>query len=229
MNALLMMERAAVQFADRLRLVPGAIERHVPDYAPSTETLQWTNVLLESGKFRHGHVETFVVAERLSVLHVCLFPHLDDPGPIFGFDMIAGPARVTGIFLDLSPTTGQAAGLGLGEVRATQDLGEFQHPRVLPDWGDIFSAECLAIRPADLDEVARAIRLAQAALDACLTVPRVRAPHRSAEIGAGQARYIAAQRRNEHTYRMLAGLIGQDKARGFIDEVLFPDVPELAV
>lgn len=229
MNALPMMQRAAVQFADRLRLVPGAIEHHVPDFAPSTETLQWTNVLLESGRFRHGHVETFVVAERLSVLHVCLFPHLDDPGPIFGFDMIAGPARVTGIFLDLSPTTGQAAGPGLGEIRAAQDGGEFQHPRTLPDWGDIFSADCLAIRPADLDEVARAIRLAQAALDTCLTGPRLRAPHRSAEISAGQARYIENQRRNEHTFRMLAGLIGHDKARDFIDQVLFPAVPELAI
>ena len=229
MNALPMMQRAAVQFADRLRLVPGAIERHVPDYAPSTETLQWTNVLLESGRFRHGHVETFVVADRLSVLHVCLFPHLDDPGPIFGFDMIAGPARVTGIFLDLSPTTGQADGPGLGEVRAAQGVGAFQHPRVLPEWGDIFSADCLAIRPADLDEVARAIHFAQAALDACLTGTRVRAPDRSAEVSAGQARYIAAQRRNEHTFRMLAGLIGPDKARGFIDQVLFPAVPELAI
>jgi phycocyanobilin:ferredoxin oxidoreductase len=227
MNALPMMQRAAVEFADRLRLVPGATERQVPDYAPATETLQWTNVLLDSARFRHGHVETFVVADRLSVLHVCLFPHLDDPGPIFGFDMIAGPARVTGIFLDLSPTTEQAAGPGLGEVRAALDVGAFAHPRTLPDWGDIFSADCLAIRPADLDEVARAFRLAQAALDACLTSTCVRAPHRSDEISAGQARYIAGQRRNEHTFRMLAGLIGHDRARDFIDQVLFPGVPEL--
>jgi phycocyanobilin:ferredoxin oxidoreductase len=227
MNAWPIMEQAAAQFADRLRDVPHAIEHHVPNYAPSTEHLIWTNALLTSSRFRHGHVETFIVPDRLSVLHVCIFPHLDDPAPIFGFDMIAGPARVTGIFLDLSPTTEPLTGSCLPEIRATSAVGDFLHHRPLPDWGDIFSPDCLAIRPADLEEVERAIHLAQAALDATLTETSVRANHRSAEICAGQARYIAAQRRNEHTYRMLASFIGTVKARDFIDQVLFPDIPQL--
>lgn len=163
---------------------------------------------------------------RLSVLHVCIFPQLDDPAPIYGFDMIAGPARVTGIFLDLSPVLCGPPTLRLPEVADAGALARFSAPRSLPDWGDIFSPDVLAIRPADLDEVAQAIALAHQALDGLLA--RAQIVSVDPRIAEGQARYIAGQRRNEHTARMLAGFVGAEPARQFIDEVLFPSVPVAA-
>lgn len=226
MNALPAMARAAAMFVARLRAEPGCVELPVPASEPFTAappaSLLWNNVLLRSESFRRAHVETFDVAERLSVLHVCVFPHMEDPGPIFGFDMVAGHSRVTGIFLDLSPVTSELPVPRLRDVVDRAALAGFAMPRALPAWGDIFSDDMLAVRPTTLDEVTRAIGLAEQALDVVLQACRGASDHASVEIAAGQARYITGQRRNEHTLRMLGGFIGLAPARRFIDEVLFP-------
>ena len=81
----------------------------------------------------------------------------------------------------------------------------------------------LAVRPTSAAEVAGAIALAEAALQGWLARPRAASgPGPASRIAAGQARYVAAQRRNEHTLRMLAGFIGAEAARRFIEDVLFP-------
>lgn len=235
MNALPLMAEAADWFAARLEAEPGGIRRTM---APLEGLLdgQWSNLLLSGRLFRHAHVETLHIPGRLSVLHVCLFAHLDDAAPIFGFDMIAGPSRVTGIFLDFSAVL--AGEQGLVQPRSAQPslrlsdavdpalLANFAERRILPDWGDIFSCDVLAVRPVDMAEIERALALARQALDRWLSAPGRPVRACPAAIAAGQARYIAGQRRNEHTRRMLTGLIGDVAARRFIDEVLFPPLPD---
>ncbi len=222
-----LMAEAAELFRERLRAAPDCRRLPMPETVPFSRkppaSLRWDNELLTSRSFRRAHVEMFHLPERLSVLHVCVFPHLDDPASIFGFDMIAGQSRVTGIFLDLSPVTQHPPVPGLHDVLGGLALTGFAARRTLPAWGDIFSGDVLAIRPIDMDEVWRAIDLARKALDGVLAEPR-RPPDNAA--AAGQARYIRGQRQNEHTLRMLANLIGPDPARSFIDQVLFPmDMP----
>jgi len=41
-------------------------------------------------------------------------------------------------------------------------------------------------------------------------------------IRAGQNRYCTHQRKNEHTYKALKNLIGENAARQFMDDILFP-------
>ena len=146
-----------------------------------------------------AHVETFDVPGRLSVLHVRVFPHLDDPTPIFGFDMVAGSARVTGIFLDLSPVGNWPSAPRLSGVCDPQALAGFAMRRSPPEW------------------VGRYL-LGRSAGRAPGQSGRSREGDRSGDGGARRT----AQRRNEHTLRMLAGFIGHTAARRFIDEVLFP-------
>jgi phycocyanobilin:ferredoxin oxidoreductase len=223
MDALPLMTQAASLFHKRLIAESGCVRLPPPpDVMCATgpaANLQWDNVLLSSPAFRRAHIETFNVPGRVSVLHVCIFPHINDPAPIFGFDMVAGPSRVTGIFLDLSPVTDQPPCPRLRDVSGCSD---FAVKRTLPEWGDIFSTDVLAVRPVNLDEVSRAISLGLRALDSVLAAPRSLADVVPPAIAAGQARYMAGQRRNEHTFRMLASFIGHGPARRFIDEVLFP-------
>jgi hypothetical protein len=216
------MAEAAARFSARLSALPGCNVLPSPPVETAGAALQWDNILLTAERFRRAHIETFLAAGRVSVLHVCILPHLDDPAPIFGFDMIAGPARVTGIFLDLSPVVLPNRGLRLRDAVGAGALENFAQFREPPPWGDIFSEDFLAVRPVDLDEVGRAIGLAHVALDAVLAVRRGDGRSGLVEIAAGQERYLAAQRCNEHTFRMLAGFIGQKPARRFIDDVLFP-------
>jgi phycocyanobilin:ferredoxin oxidoreductase len=199
-----------------------------PGMTPPVTELRWDNLLLRSHRFRRAHVETLDVPGRLCVLHVCVFPPLSDATPIFGFDVVAGCARVTGIFLDLSPVVSAPDILRLRDVVHPEALAGFAIRRPPPEWGGIFSADLLAIRPSGLDEVRRAIDLARQALDAVLMAPP-QAAGSAGEAAAGQSRYIMQQRRNDHTLRLLAGFIGPEAARRFIDEVLFPPVPELHV
>jgi phycocyanobilin:ferredoxin oxidoreductase len=226
MNALPLMARAAEGFRARLMAEPGCRPLPLPCDVPAAEGLDWRNTLLRAEKFRRAHVEIFTVAGRLSVLHVCLFPHLDDPAPVFGFDMVAGPARVTGIFLDLSPVIGRVPCPSLRQAVGGGALAGFGCRRPPPDWGAIFSGDFLAIRPLDLEETQAAIALAGTALEALLASAGKRTAE-AAAVAAGQARYVAGQRRNEHTFRMLAGFIGPDPAQRFIESVLFP-APETA-
>lgn len=217
-NALPLLDRAADTFQSRLKAAPGSQPLPEPSVGPLPSGLTWRNVLMKGQKFRRAHLETFNVAGRLSVLHVCIFPHLSDPSPIFGFDVVAGPARVTGIFLDLSPVVDREPKVSLHEI-----LGRpcFQERRAPPSWGNVFSPDFLAIRPVDLQEVESAIDMAVTAMDHLLTMPR-QAAATSSRIAQGQDRYIRAQRQNEHTFRMLSGFIGPSAARAFIDQVLFP-------
>lgn len=223
MQALALMNRAAAAFRDRLMAEPGCEALPVPAVLTVPPELHWQNTLLRAPNFRRAHVETFEVPGRLSVLHVCIFPHLDDPAPIFGFDMVAGSARVTGIFLDLSPIGQQPPRPSLRDMLGQDALAGFTGRRPPPEWGDIFSGDLLAIRPNDLGDVTRAIDMAKTALAGLLAAPRARAGG-LATIAAGQERYIAGQRRNEHTFRMLAGFVGATAAERFISEVLFPPV-----
>lgn len=240
MEARPILAEAACLFGSRLRAEPGCTLLPVPvmtsalsappgigsqDIAPLATALRWDNLLLCSHRFRRAHVETFDVPGRLYVLHVCVFPPLGDATPIFGFDVVAGPSRVTGIFLDLSPVVRAPPILRLRDVARAGVLDGFAVRRPPPEWGSIFSADLLAIRPEGLDEVGRAIGIARQALDAVLVAPPQ--PFGIADEAAdGQARYIMGQRRNEHTLRLLAGFIGMEAARRFIDEVLFPPLPD---
>jgi phycocyanobilin:ferredoxin oxidoreductase len=218
----------AESFRSRLLEVPGTMHCPVDADTDSRNDFTWTNLLLTSPSFRHAHVETFGVPGRISVLHVCIFPHHDDPGPIFGFDMIAGHSKVTGIFLDLSGTISNLPVPRLRDVVESDALAEFVERRPLPAWGTIFSPDVLAIRPVNSTEIEKGLQLGLRALGGFLSHAKSPSKSSSAAIGAGQQRYIDAQRQNEHTFRMLSGFVGMERARKFIDETLFPSLTRVA-
>ncbi|HEX2943077.1 MAG TPA: hypothetical protein VHO91_18645 [Rhodopila sp.] len=182
----------------------------------------WENTLLRSPTFRRAHVEVMLVANRVGVLHVCVFPNWDDPTPIFGFDMIAGPSRVSGIFLDLSPVLPGVLCPSLRDAVGSAALDSFAVRRALPEWANIFSGDMLAVRPINDDEIKHALTLAEWVLDGILSVLSATTGRLVEAIVAGQNRYCAAQRQNEHTVRMLGSFIGPAAARRFVDQVLFP-------
>jgi hypothetical protein len=213
-------------FAEEMRALlwaqPDA--RALPDPAMPDHALDlvWDNCLLSGRGFRRAHVELFSAPSRFAVLHVCIFPHLVDQASIFGFDMIGGGEIATGLFLDFS-APGERPYPDLGAAADFYGRGSFAMPRGRPAWGDIFSAEFLAIRPANADEIVSAARFSLNALKFYLSA--LNGTERGA-IGvtgrALQTAYVLAQRRNEHTLRMLSRFTSPQEARRFIDTVLFP-------
>lgn len=176
-----------------------------PDYG-------WENFRYSSPLFRQAHVEIFN-QDRFMVIHCAIFPHINDPAPIFGFDVIASSHKITGVFLDLSPTV--------------QDPGRFHEcrfktQRERPKWGDIFSQNWIACRP-DKTEMMTIISEAQRLLKYHFTLLQQTVGDEVA-IRTGQNRYCTQQQQNEHTLRALKNLIGAERAKEFMETILFPTV-----
>ncbi len=65
----------------------------------------WPNYVFTGKNFRRAHLDIVDArnTKKLYMLHLTVMPHVNDPSPIFGFDIIAGPNKVTGAFHDFSP------------------------------------------------------------------------------------------------------------------------------
>jgi phycocyanobilin:ferredoxin oxidoreductase len=176
------------------------------------EDYGWQNHIFESEMFRRGHVEIFTT-DKLMVLHVTVFPHLDDPAPIYGFDVISGAEKASGIFLDLSPTVGKTAHFCETPAGAT---------RIVPEWGEIFSPHFVAVRPRNDDEFIDLLQAGMTVLENYLPTLRTETADVEA-VRTAQNRYCAGQRRNEKTMSALVRLIGAERANQFMTTVLFPD------
>lgn len=199
-----LLDQTARKLDEIIRQEPGVIPMSTPDYG-------WENHRYYSEKFRLAHVEIFN-QDRFMVVHTCVFPYATDPAPIFGFDVIAGENKVTGVFLDLSPT--------VAEPEPFHKL-TFKQQRQRPEWGDIFSQNWIACRP-DHDEMMLIVDEAQRLLKHYLDNVVAKTVGDPDAVVQGQNRYCNHQRQNEHTFKALKNLIGETSARQFMDEILFP-------
>lgn len=221
------LRNAAMAFSNWFRERERARIIHVPDYVELARqrgtlkrSVEWTNWVTESDGIRRAHVEFFSIAGQIGVLHVCVFPHLENGAPIFGFDVVSGHEKTTGVFFDLSPTTKEAdEALSSWATKARVISSEIGTKRDLPDWGSIFSDHVIAVRPHNLNGVAKAVSFAFDCLDYVVADYDRCSP---SEMHDAQSRYISGQQKNIHTQRMLANCVGDDLAGNFIEEVLFP-------
>ena len=176
-----------------------------------THDYGWENFQYRSSKFRLGHVQIFK-QPRFAAIHCCVFPHHTDPAPIYGFDVVAGENKITGVFMDLSPTvtpTKPFTKIVIGRIRER------------PEWGEIFSQHWLACRPSpeEMDTVGNeAVRVLNYYL------PTLGDIGNSNEIIAAQNNYCIQQRRNEHTRRALTNILGPNGADEYMTNILFPTI-----
>lgn len=206
MNCITYLDEVARGFLEIIRSQTGSVPIPTDDYG-------WENHRYSSPTFRMAHVEIFN-QERFMVIHCCVFPHVTDPSPIFGFDVIAGESKVTGLFMDLSPTTFAA-------VPPFHRL-EMSTNRTMPEWGRIFSDNMIACRPT-AEELVNICEMATHELSGYLS--RLgRARNEGSMVAEMQDRYCLQQRRNEHTVRAIRNLLGEQRAEQFINTVLFPTV-----
>lgn len=206
-NFIKLLDKTARRLKTRIESVPGVGIIPTEDYG-------WENYRWASPSFRIAHLEIFN-QNKFLVVHLCIFPHGDDPRPIFGFDVIAGESKVTGVFMDLSPTVLPS--------KPFSNL-DFIKSRERPEWGDIFSEHWIACRPNESEMIAiadEAERVLKTYLDTLTTTMH---DQRIEQIIAAQNHYCVQQRKNEHTVKAVKNLLGEERANKFITEVLFPTV-----
>ena len=107
---------------------------------------KWDNNLFFSPSIRYGHLEYFCGSnDKIEVLHNVIYPCYFKAIPIFGFDVISLGGKITGIFLDFTPSPFDSADLRKLQETVKHELKDYS--RSLPDWAKFFSPDFLALFP----------------------------------------------------------------------------------
>jgi len=186
-------------------------------------TIGLTDIEFKSTKFRRAHLSIIDSREinKLYFLHVTVFPHINNPSPIYGFDIIAGPTRVSGAFHDFSKSATIDSNMSWFAER-TKDIS-WNKKRALPDWAKaIFSDSIVAIGAVGPEELAEFISLGLETLDYYLDHIDL-TNDQDIDTTEQQNFYCQQQRLNPHTPRVLVSLGFTDKeAHEFVENILFP-------
>ena len=187
----------------------------------------WVNRVWTSDRYRRALIDVVDARESkgLWMMHCCVFPHTHNPAPIFGFDVIAGKNKITGCFIDYSPT------------------GDFDHPmieyfgdevgryewnkkRKLPEWAErIFSPHMVAAgNVSDESELKQLTSLAHILVNHYTEC--VGETNNTSESTKDQQNYYAQnQKQNPHTPKVMVSLgLSEEDVQMFIQDCLFPEL-----
>ena len=189
----------------------------------------WVNLVWASDWARRIHLDVVDARDTrgLWMMHFCVFPHLDNAGPIYGLDVIAGKNKVTGFFHDFSPTVDLAHPLidTFGDVLKEES---WKKERELPEWAQaIFSKHMLAVGNVNTeDELLKLLQISYANLqDYSAEIQKYAGTCTDDEGKTAQNRYAYYQKQNPHTPRTMTALgLNEEDVKVFVQECLFPDI-----
>ena len=195
----------------------------------------WDNLIYESAFVRLAHLD--VVDRRdtkkLYMMHLCVFPKTHDPAPIYGFDLIAGPNKITGAFLDFSPIGDPDHPLCNWFANEVKEF-DWSRPRDLPDWArPIFSKSMVAAGNIQNEfELNAVLDLSKRSLIHYLQglyITQGLEPYelkvKKYNYTKQQNAYCINQKKNPHTPRVMESLGFDPKTvQDFIQNCLFPEV-----
>jgi hypothetical protein len=159
------------------------------------------------------------------MMHCCIFPHLHNPAPIFGFDVIAGKSKITGCFYDYSPAGDSEHPMLDWFAEEAQKL-QWNKTRKLPDWAErIFSGSMIAAGNVnDEAELAQIFGIARKGINHYLdTVGETN--NNAVNTTFHQNYYCQNQKQNPHTPKVMVSLgLSEEDVQVFIQDCLFPEI-----
>lgn len=187
-----------------------------PDLQPiETENYGWVNHRFSSRLFRMAHVERYSDG-KIEVLHFTTFPHKWSPEPIFGFDVITTGKMITGAYMDLSP--------GLNQYPEVMQ-NDFKERKPIPQWATVFSDDFIMLKPESEAEFLRFVDWVYEKYDWYLnSLLWLERKGDESLITEKQNIYCKIQATNPRTFSALKALIGEEKAKYFMENILFPKI-----
>ena len=187
------------------------------------------NELMCCPGLRKMHLETAQVGARLDILHCVLFPDPRYNLPLFGADVVAGPAGVSAAIVDLSPTE-ECLPSELSEALQALPQHPYKERREVPAWGSIFSKQVLFARLTDAEEETwfhdDLLAFHRLFLQAVASArPEDAGSAAVQQRWQKQQHYCAQQRRNDKTRRVLEVAFDPQWADQYIQNLLFDDPP----
>jgi hypothetical protein len=189
----------------------------------------WYNSLYKNQKFRRAHVECLDkrLSHRIYILHSTVFPHFNDPSPIWGFDIVCGPNKVTGAFHDFSLPGYQEHYMSTWWTNETNKY-QWNKNRALPDWARrIFSNSMVAAGNIQtVEELDKLLELAETSLNYYLDNVGI-TQESGADYHELQNYYCINQKKNPKVLDSMLAM-GYDKniVENFINRTLFPETYE---
>jgi len=201
---------------------PGLDAFHQPDNG-------WINRVFSNQHVRRAHIDVVDARDTkgLWMMHVCVFPVLNNPSPIYGFDVIAGKNKITGAFHDFSPS---AYGLHPMLTDYFNSVKDFvpKKQRELPAWAKrIFTDKMLAAGNVNTDEEAdQIISIATNNLHSYMENVGTYTGYisdNSAKVA--QNHYCNNQKQNPHTPKVMKSLgLDEEMIDTFCKDMLFPNI-----
>jgi hypothetical protein len=208
MNNKVMLDTIAQELLDLVTTAPGLEPMETENYG-------WTNHRFSSDLFRMAHVERYSDS-KIEVLHFTTFPHKWSPEPIFGFDVITTGKKITGAYMDLSPGINQYPfddGMTIGNRKP------------IPQWATVFSDRFIMMAPESVEEFLEfkkwVLEKYEWYLNSLLWLERKGDENAIIE---KQNTYCQIQATNPRTLSALKALIGEDTAKYFMENILFPQI-----
>ena len=187
----------------------------------------WINRVWANDSVRRAHIDVVDARDSkgLWMMHVCIFPTLDNPAPIYGFDVIAGKNKMTGAFHDFSPSSDPEHDMIKGYYESVEHFVP-EKQRELPEWArNIFTGKMLAAGNVKTDEEAtEIIRIALDNLRAYLgEVGITKGEGDPTIIAPCQDYYCHNQQQNPHTPNVMKSLgLPEEDVDRFCTDMLFP-------
>lgn len=177
-------------------------------------------------RYRRAHISTIDAREtkKLYLLHVTVFPHFNDPSPIYGFDIVCGPTKVSGAFHDFS-ISGDPDSFMYRWFSSQLYNKEWNKPRELPEWArQIFSPSMIAIGAVGEEELDHFIKIGLETLEFYLANVG-KEQQDVADYHMAQNRYCRYQKQNPRTPASLQhlGFTGE-QAIDYVHNKLFPEI-----
>ena len=187
----------------------------------------WINRVWQTEDCRRCHIDVVDARESkaLWMMHVCIFPNLENNGPIYGFDVIAGKKKMTGAFHDVSASSDPNHPMIEGYAEAVADFIPSKK-RELPEWAqNIFSPSMIAAGNVSTEE--EAVAIIDLAIDNLHTyfaeVGLTKGEGDTALVQASQDYYCHNQQQNPHTPRTMKSLgLNEADVDKFCTDMLFP-------
>lgn len=187
----------------------------------------WVNRVWVSEKYRRAHIDVVDARDTrgLWMMHCCVFPHTHNCGPIFGFDVIAGKNKITGCFIDYSPTKDRYHPM-IEYFAEEVSRYEWIKKRELPEWAQrIFSPHMVAAGNVRSEtELAQIESLANTCVNHYLeTIGNTN--YTTDDASHEQNFYAQNQKQNPHTPKVMTSLgLNEEDVRVFVQECLFPEI-----
>jgi len=191
-----------------------------------TQKFPWANHVYTGARYRRAHIDIVDAREdkKLWMMHVCIFPHFNDPSPIFGFDAVCGKNKITGVFHDFSSAGDPHHDMIKWFENRVNELN-WKKERELPDWAkNIFTNSMVSVSNVNTDEeLDKIIKVCLENLDYYLNNVGI-TQQDVADFHMAQNRYCYWQKQNPHTPRVMSSLgLDESTVHDFIHQVLFPE------